>query len=472
LKESFFPSVTIITVNYNGKKFLSDLFTSINNLNYPDGLIETIMVDNCSKDGSAELVADKFPWVRILKLKNNSGYAGGNNAGISEAKGEYIALINNDCIVDKNWLSEMVKTARLHEMARFAAVGSRVLFFYKYLPVKVIPECGYRVRISNISVKNKANTEDNTSDIIRSIKFMNGCASLEKDIEGNAIFFIESVALLGIPVPDISNDTEIEFDISTVQGKEANPVKIEIVLEKIKTGLFEEIAGLETDGNFYIRPGETKRISFVINKKQYIYARDIINSCGIEVNSSFYARDRGFENWDSGQFGESCEIFAPSGSSLLMSKEMLGRVGIFDRSFFTYYEDVDLFWRSRLAGFKCYYCANSVARHHHCGTSIEWSYGFTYHVLRNRLIMIYKCGWPMLFFKSYAGFVYSTLKNLSYWFICIMKGKKLKRPDIKARVVIFFELLYKMPGKFISRLKIRTGGKTGDSEIKKILTDF
>ena len=65
---------------------------------------ETILVDNGSTDGSVEFVRERFPWVRLVTLAENRGFAGGNNAGVREARGEYVALLNNDTAAEPTWL--------------------------------------------------------------------------------------------------------------------------------------------------------------------------------------------------------------------------------------------------------------------------------------------------------------------------------------------------------------------------------
>ena len=62
----------------------------------------------------------------------------------------------------------------------------------------------------------------------------------------------------------------------------------------------------------------------------------------------------------------------------------------FDARLFMYYEDLDLGWRARLAGWKCYYCPTSIMYHIHCGSSGKWSPFFTFHVERNRALVSLK----------------------------------------------------------------------------------
>ena len=135
------PLISIITVNYNGRQFLYNLFNSLLNLNYPEEKIQIIMVDNGSTDGSIDFVGKKFPQVEVISLPENLGYAGGNNEGFKNAEGRYIALVNNDCVVERDWLREMVNIFKQSSQgSRIGAVSSKVVFLYPYLPLEFIAE--------------------------------------------------------------------------------------------------------------------------------------------------------------------------------------------------------------------------------------------------------------------------------------------------------------------------------------------
>lgn len=83
------------------------------------------MVDNGSTDGSVQYLTKKFPQVRVLALDKNYGFATGNNKGAKLAKGELLVFLNNDTVVDKNWLYELVKVIESNK--KIAICGSRVL---------------------------------------------------------------------------------------------------------------------------------------------------------------------------------------------------------------------------------------------------------------------------------------------------------------------------------------------------------
>lgn len=101
--------VSVIIVNYNGEKFIKNCLNSVLRTKYP--AFEVIVVDNNSTDGSLKIL-EGFKGnsrVKIISLHRNLHFAGGNNLGIQYAKGEYLVFLNNDTVVDPNWLMKLVK---------------------------------------------------------------------------------------------------------------------------------------------------------------------------------------------------------------------------------------------------------------------------------------------------------------------------------------------------------------------------
>jgi GT2 family glycosyltransferase len=106
--KSVHPLISVVVVNYNGKRFLSACLNSIYCQTYFP--FEVIMVDNASHDGSIEYVQQNFPQVKIIAQSTNLGFAGGTNAGIQQAVGEFILTLNNDTILTPNFIDELAKT--------------------------------------------------------------------------------------------------------------------------------------------------------------------------------------------------------------------------------------------------------------------------------------------------------------------------------------------------------------------------
>ncbi len=103
------PLVSVVILNYNGKKWIDPCCPSLLQTTYTP--VEWIYVDNASVDGSAEHLSAHFPAFHIIRNAANSGYAGGNNVGIRAARGKYIVLLNNDVKVEPEWLSRLVQYA-------------------------------------------------------------------------------------------------------------------------------------------------------------------------------------------------------------------------------------------------------------------------------------------------------------------------------------------------------------------------
>lgn len=134
------PIASVIILNWNGKQYLERCLTSVFSQRYKD--YEVIFVDNASKDGSVDFVRNRFPKAKVIVNDKNLGFSGGNNVGISEAKGEYIVMLNNDTWVDKNWLKNLVEAANKDE--KVAICVSKVLFMEK---PDTINSCGIKVDV-------------------------------------------------------------------------------------------------------------------------------------------------------------------------------------------------------------------------------------------------------------------------------------------------------------------------------------
>ncbi|MFZ5366161.1 MAG: glycosyltransferase family 2 protein [Patescibacteria group bacterium] len=103
------PKVSVVVPTYNLKEILLECLDSIINQDYHN--LEVIVVDNASTDGTSEAVKKKFPKVKLIRNQKNLGVTGGANAGLKEATGDYIWLVDHDNILNPNMLSEMVKLA-------------------------------------------------------------------------------------------------------------------------------------------------------------------------------------------------------------------------------------------------------------------------------------------------------------------------------------------------------------------------
>jgi GT2 family glycosyltransferase len=110
-----------------------------------------------------------------------------------------------------------------------------------------------------------------------------------------------------------------------------------------------------------------------------------INSTGLTIAPDGSALDRGWNQVDEGQYDRSEDVFGPTAGAALYRRELIDQIGLFDEEFVAYYEDVDLAWRARLAGWQARYAPRAVVYHkfsasHRRGSSLK-----TYLCERNRI---------------------------------------------------------------------------------------
>ena len=116
---------TVIILNFNGERLLPACLDSLATQRCPD--LDVVVVDNGSSDGSAKLVAQKYPWVRFLALDKNYGFSKANNIGIDDALrsgSKYVLLLNNDTYAAPDFLSQILAVIR--EDSRVAAVCPKI----------------------------------------------------------------------------------------------------------------------------------------------------------------------------------------------------------------------------------------------------------------------------------------------------------------------------------------------------------
>lgn len=121
------PKVSIIILNWNGKNNTIQCLESLKHITYPN--YDILIVDNGSIDGSVDYFRETYSNIEIVENKVNLGYAEGNNKGIQKAmekKTDYVLLLNNDTIVDSDFLEELVKVAETNTKIGF--LGPKVYY--------------------------------------------------------------------------------------------------------------------------------------------------------------------------------------------------------------------------------------------------------------------------------------------------------------------------------------------------------
>jgi GT2 family glycosyltransferase len=268
--------ISVIVVNWNGKSLLADCLASLRSQTFHD--FEVIVVDNGSSDGSGELVKSEFPEFRLVQLDENLGFAGGNNAGIRLARGEWIALINNDAVAHPDWL-----------------------------------ECFYRA---------------------------------------------------------VGGDNDVGLAASRV-----------------------------------------------------VLTSGLLDSAGDGMTVAGVSYKRGHGSTPVGVFLKPSEVFGASGCGVLLRRSMLDQIGLLDEDFFCIYEDSDLNFRARLAGFKCVYVPEAVIIHRLHGTLGRLSKTYVFYGQRNMEYLYFKNMPGRLFWRHLPVHLLSNLLGFGYF---ILRGRPLQ----------------------------------------------
>ncbi|MDA8430803.1 MAG: glycosyltransferase family 2 protein [Geobacteraceae bacterium] len=309
------PLASVIILTWNGRRFLDDCLGSLAGQTCRD--FETILVDNGSSDGSAAYVREMYPWVRLVGLPENVGFAEGNNRGLELARGAYIVTLNNDTKADSRFLEELLQPA-LHNP-----------------------------------------------------------------------------------------------DIGMVAAKMLN----------------------------FFDPGRIDSVG----------AKAAVNGMGYNIGAG--ERDRG-------QFDAPAGVFGPCAGAALYRRTMLDEVGFFDPDFFAYYEDLDLAWRGRLAGWRSVSAPRAVVLHVHSATSGKMSPFTLYQVQRNKWFTLVK-NWPLALLLYRLPLI--LLFDLAAFLLAFLRGRT--GAAMRARL----DVLRNLPRLLARRRIVQANRRLTTTEVARLL---
>ena len=174
--------LSIITINYNGLKDTCEL---IDTLPLEDDSIEVIVVDNASTQDEATEIEQRYPQVKVIRSKENLGFAGGNNLGIQAAKGKYLFFINNDTILrckKEDVRSKMFQPLmdRLESSPKIGVASPKIRFSWGDNPIQF---AGY-TPLSSITLRNRSigcgEADDGQYDTAHPTPYSHGAAMMVK----------------------------------------------------------------------------------------------------------------------------------------------------------------------------------------------------------------------------------------------------------------------------------------------------
>ncbi|MBU3924528.1 glycosyltransferase family 2 protein [Patescibacteria group bacterium] len=185
LVQGKFPKVSIIILNWNGWQDTLECLDSLTKIFYPN--YEVIVIDNNSTNESAAKLKVKSEKLKVegknfklIENKENFGFAGGNNPGIKyavENKSDYVLLLNNDTIVDPDFLEKLVKAGESDQ--NFGIIGPKI--YYESDKNRIWFGGGYFSWLGGGRHMEYDKIDDKPLDeAIKEVDFMTGCCFLIK----------------------------------------------------------------------------------------------------------------------------------------------------------------------------------------------------------------------------------------------------------------------------------------------------
>ena len=440
------PTVSVVSVNYNGRRYLEAFLQSMRTIDYPTTCYRVVVVDNASTDGSARLVREQFPWARIVEAGNNLGFAGGCNLGIRATRSDYVALVNNDTVVEPQWLRRLVELAESD--SHIGMVGSKMLFLTPFLDVglEVVATGAVTPGVTGgpVLVLHEARVEGCEYD-----KLIFRAGRLSTGVEaGQPVHVLAHSARMAVPV----GQTDVPARL--VLTLRAAPPWSDLTLRIV--------AGDAEIGRVQVTQ---ERCTFEIEVPRETVAevaRNMINNAGTRVDGEGAFGDRGIWEFDVGQFDHVSDVPALCGASVLLRRAMLDRVGGFDTRFFMYFEDVDLSWRASHDGWRLVYTPHSRLRHVHSGSSQEGSPFWVFYVTRNHLFWLIKHGTTRAVARALGTFYARALRQALRAI-----GRRFRQPQATPSVMdavdlqVARSLTRHLPGLLVSRCQSPGAGARG-----------
>ncbi|MBM3262399.1 MAG: glycosyltransferase family 2 protein [candidate division Zixibacteria bacterium] len=167
--------------------------------------------------------------------------------------------------------------------------------------------------------------------------------------------------------------------------------------------------------------------------------------------------DRGGGEPDDGRYDRVEEVFGPNAGAGLYRRMVFETLGGFDEDFFAYYEDVDLAWRARLAGWKCLYIPSAVCRHVSGGTSKSLPFFTEYHLFRN-IVWLYIKGIPGPFLRP--RLLPFLKQEFVFW------KTHLRREEIRW-LRMKWDTYRKIPRMFVKRRQVQRSRRIDDAEFER-----
>jgi GT2 family glycosyltransferase len=443
------PLATVVICNWNGERLLRACLDALARQQTSAPFL-TWVVDNASSDQSVALLEREYPDVRVIRNSENLGFAGGNNTALRQVTTPYAVLLNNDATPEPDWLEQLLAPFAQPGNERLAAVTSKVVFQPRFLQLTMETE-GFSpgahdprelgLQLYRVSVEDE--------DVTERVLMEKLTWGPEGEGPGRFRWTRPSGELL-VPLPD-GLPGAIELSIRWAAERD-KPVT------------------LSWEGGSTTLPVTTTVDEVSLEVPAGVPVVDVVNNAGSIVLTAGYGADRGYQDIDTGQYDGAEDVFALCGCAVAFRTEAGRQVDWFDDDFFLYYEDTDLSWRLRAAGWTIRYEPKAVVRHIHSATAVEWSPRFVFHTERNRMLMLVKDATPGLALREVGRY---PLTTGSMALRAVRHSLKYRtRPPVRPtlmRLKVLLSFLRLLPGMLAKRRRINRTAKVPRRELQQWL---
>ena len=434
------PRVRLVVLNFNGGELVLRCLAHLERLDWPPDRLEIVVVDNASSDGS-DLEVARRPRARLIRSERNAGFPA-NNLALRDLDGiDYVGLVNNDAFAEPGYLQPLVDALESDE--GLGAACPKILLEPRFVDVRLRAPTHRPTRDDrDLGVRLMA-LEVDGRERWREALFAEGWYPPEGGAGGHEFRWSAAEALLRVPV-----------------GCAPGVPKARLLVAAARPGVAWVTAGADKV------PVDVSPMPVWVDVSLAGERYDVVNNVGSMLVEGGWGGDRGFLEPDAGQYDEPQDVFAWCGAGVLFRAGYLADVGLFDESFFMYYEDTDMAWRGRARGWRYRYIPDAVLRHVHAATAVEGSPLFHHFVERNRLVMLTKNAPRRLAAGAALRFLLSTASYARRDVVRpMLRGRRPATGLVRARLGSFVGYLQMLPRVLSDRRKLRAGQRVHDEAI-------
>ncbi len=339
------PLISVIVVSYNSGLDLATLLPTLKSQTYQN--FELLVLENGTED-TESICAMYFESYQYFK-EDNIGFAAGNNRCYEASNGEFIALINPDTRLENNFLQELLDATRYDEHA--AIVAPKIYFFEKFVSLKIEGDERFSIDLSGLLAA------------LPYKKYF-----LRSGFEEHGEVRSDENNSIKVDLPHPHEQSNIPVVVTTESSAKRLKVAIGYKTEWVQ---LKEIDGLK------------RQINLQFDSESYGSARYLINNAGSGLRENGQPYDRGFGEFEEGQYLSKTYLAAFCGCAALIRKAAIIDRKIFINEFFAYYEDSELSWWMQNNKYRILYCPTAVIYHRHSESTEEKSATWTCLVSRS-----------------------------------------------------------------------------------------